>query len=152
MIEFDQMWFIFQFILPCGRHNLSSVFQRLDSCSIEALIVILEKKPQSSADMTSSSVRYCFPAKCFFHVEEQKIVRFPQNKENVEGDQPVQTQSFTEHPLQPQTCVQEHCHGETRLPSSVFQAISEMSLVLLFKVLNDLFGVGVSGRRRCSKY
>ena len=38
--------------------------------------------------------------------------------------------------LQPQTCVQEHCPGETGLPSSVFQAVHEMSLVLLSKVLN----------------
>ena len=42
------------------------------------------------------------------------------NQENVEGDQPVQSHSHVEHPLQKQTCVQEHCAGETGLPSSVF--------------------------------
>ena len=37
--------------------------------------------------------------------------------------------------------------GETGLPSSVFQAIHEMSLLLLFKVLNYLSSVGLSGRK-----
>ena len=63
------------------------------------------------------------------------------NQENMEGDQPVQSHSHVLQPLQPQTCVQEHCPGETQLPLSVFQAISKMSLVLLFKVLNHLFSV-----------
>ena len=37
------------------------------------------------------------------------------NQENMEGDQPVQSHSHTQQPLQPQTCVQEHCPGETVL-------------------------------------
>ena len=57
------------------------------------------------------------------------------NQENMKGDQPVQTHSHTHQPLQPQTFMQEHCLGETVLPSSVFQAVHEMSLVLLFKVI-----------------
>ena len=40
------------------------------------------------------------------------------NQENMEGDQPVQCHSHVQQPLQPQTCVQEHCPGETGLPSS----------------------------------
>ena len=39
----------------------------------------------------------------------------------MEGDQPVQSHSHTQQPLQQQTCVQEHCPGETGLPSSVVQ-------------------------------
>ena len=39
----------------------------------------------------------------------------------MEGAQPVQSYSHTLQPLQPQTCVQEHCPGETRFHSSVFQ-------------------------------
>ena len=58
--------------------------------------------------------------------------------------------TVTQQPLQPQTCVQEHCPGETGLPSSVFQAVHEMSLVLLFKALNYLSSVGLSGRKQSS--
>ena len=43
----------------------------------------------------------------------------------MEGAQLVQSNSRAQQPLQPQTCVQEHCPGETGLPSSVFQAVSE---------------------------
>ena len=66
------------------------------------------------------------------------------NQENMEGDQPVQRHSRAQQPLEPQTCVQEHCPSETGLPSSVSQAVSEMSLVLLFKVLNYLSSVDLS--------
>ena len=41
-----------------------------------------------------------------------------------------------------------HCPGETGLPWSVFQAVSEMSLVLPH--LNYLSSVGLSGRKHCS--
>ena len=71
------------------------------------------------------------------------------NQENMEGDQPVQSLSHAQQPLQPQTCVQEHCPGATGLPSSVFQAISEMSVVLLFKVLNYRSNLSLSGRKQC---
>ena len=59
----------------------------------------------------------------------------------MEGDQPVQSHTHAQQPLQPLTCVHEHCPGETGLPLSVFQALSEMSLVLLFRVLNYLSNV-----------
>ena len=55
------------------------------------------------------------------------------NQECMEGDQPVQSHSHAHQLLQPQTCIQEHCPGETGLPSSVFQAVHEISLVLHFK-------------------
>ena len=44
----------------------------------------------------------------FFHVGEQKIVRWCQIR-NMEGDQPVQSHSHAQQPFQPQNCVQEHC-------------------------------------------
>ena len=51
------------------------------------------------------------------------------NHESMEGDRQFKaTCSHTQQPLQPQACVQEHCPGETGLPSSVFQTVSEMSL------------------------
>ena len=45
------------------------------------------------------------------------------NKENMDNDQTVQSHSHARQPLQPHTYVQEHCPGETGLPSSVFQAV-----------------------------
>ena len=66
----------------------------------------------------------------------------------MEGDQPVQSDTDTQQPLQPQTCVQEHCSDETGLPLSVFQAVHEMSLVLFFKVLNYSVSVGLSGMKQ----
>ena len=41
------------------------------------------------------------------------------NQENMEGDQQVQSHSHAQQPLQPHTCVQEHCPGETGLPLPV---------------------------------
>ena len=87
--------------------------------------------------MTSSSVRYCFPAKwgffLYWGIENSQMVP---NQENMEGDQPVQSQYNAQQPFQPQISVQE--------PLSVFQAVHEMSLVLhvLFKVLNYLSSAG----------
>ena len=65
------------------------------------------------------------------------------DQENREGYQPVQSHNHAQQPLQPQTCVQEHCPGETGLPLSVFQAGFEISLVLLSKVLNYKYPVWV---------
>ena len=116
---------------------LLSVLQRLDSRGIEALILILEKR-SSTADYDLIIGRiYCFSAKCFscWGTENSQMVP---SQENVEGDQPVQSHSHAQQPLQPQTCVQEHCPGETGLPLLVFQAVHKMSLVLLFKVLTYL--------------
>ena len=45
------------------------------------------------------------------------------NQENMEGDQPVQSHSRLQQPLQPQSCVQEHCPGGTGLPLSVFHTV-----------------------------
>ena len=60
------------------------------------------------------------------------------NQENImEGDKlPAQTTITHGSHCNNRTCVQEHCSGETGLPSSVFQVVHEMSLVhvLLFKV------------------
>ena len=47
----------------------------------------------------------------------------------MEGDQPVQCHSHAQQPLQPQTCVQEHCPGEIGLTSSVSRAVHKMSVV-----------------------
>ena len=44
MVDFDQVWFIFQHLVkPAVNTHLQSVLQWLDSCGIEVLILILEK-------------------------------------------------------------------------------------------------------------
>ena len=86
----------------------------------------------------------------FFHVWEQDTQMVP-NQENMEGDQPVQSLSHAQQPLQPQICVQEHCPGETGLyPFVSFPGRFDMSLEPLFKVLNNLSSVGLSGRKQSS--
>ena len=41
------------------------------------------------------------------------------------GDEPVQSHSHAQQPLQTQSCVQEHCPGETGLPSPVLSGRSQ---------------------------
>ena len=93
------------------------------------------RKKSSIADMTSSSVWYCFPSKWGFSCQGTENSQMVPNQENMEGDQPVQSHGHAQQPLQPQTCVQEHCPSETGFPLSVFHAVHEMCLVLLFKAL-----------------
>ena len=129
----------FNIVSPAVRALLPSVLQCfLDSCGIGAVMLILKKVLNCRYDLIIGPI--LLPSQVFFHVGKQEIVIMVPNQENMEGDLPVQ----------PQTCVQEHCPGEIGLPSSVFQAISEMSLVLLFKALNSLSSVGFPGRKQCS--
>ena len=129
-------------VSPAVHTLLPPVLQYLDSCRIEALILIFKKS--STADITSSSVRYCFPAKCFFMLGNKKLSDVAKSGEYGGWSTSSKPQSRTAAiaSLQPQTCVQEHCPGETGLPLSVFQAVHKMSLVLPFKVLNYLSIVG----------
>ena len=53
----------------------------------------------------------------------------------MEGDQSVQSHNHAQQPLQPQTCVHEHCPGETGLSLSSFPVHFEVSLVLLIQSL-----------------
>ena len=104
-------------IVSSAVHTLlPSVLQRLDSCGIEALILILEKVLNCRYDLIIGSI--LLPSQVFFHVGEQKIKMVP-NQDNMEGDQPVQSHSHAQQPLQPQTCVQAHCPDKTGLPLSV---------------------------------
>ena len=127
MVEFDQMWFIFQHSLPCGPYTSSIHIAVLgfpwyrsshpDSWS---------SKKSSAADMTSSLVWYCFPAKCLFHVGEQKIVRWCQIRRIwsviTQFKATVMQHSNYNHR---HNCVQD-CPGEKALALSVFHAVSEM--------------------------
>ena len=72
MVEFDQMWFIFQHSHPCGPLAYSIGVAALGfpwyrSSHPDPL------KKFSTADVTSASVRYCFPAKCFFMLGNRKL-------------------------------------------------------------------------------
>ena len=80
MVEFDQMWFIFQHSLPCGPH--------ISSIGVAALGLPWYRSshpdPRKSPKLQiwpHNWFRYCFPAmKGFFQVGEQKIVRWCQIK------------------------------------------------------------------------
>ena len=142
------MWFILQHSPPCGPHTSSIGVAVLGfrACGIEALILIVEKS--STADMTSSSVRYCFPA-VFFHVGEQKLVRWCQIRRIwsvINQFKATVTQT-------------KHCNHRLVCRSIVLSILKQGSLlqfsrpfhkiplVLLFKVLNYLSSVGLSGRK-----
>ena len=62
----------FNIVSPVVHTLFPLVLQRLESCCIGGLILILEKSPQHTADMISSSVQNCFPAKCFFILGNRK--------------------------------------------------------------------------------
>ena len=66
----------FNIVYPAVHTLLPSVLKRLDSRGIGALILILEKS--STADMTSSSIRYCFPAKSLFMLWSGTEIRWCQ--------------------------------------------------------------------------
>ena len=120
---------------PTAAFNirLPSVLQRLESRGNPDPRISLQLT-MLPTDLTSSLVRYCFPAKCCFHAGEQKIIRWLPIQENVEDDRPAQSHSHAHQQLHLQTYVEEHCTSEIGLPSSVFQAVSKMSLNLLFQI------------------
>ena len=139
------MWFIFSTYspLPVVHTLLPSVLQRLDSRGIKALILILEKLLKCRYDLIIGPIllpnQVCFL--CWGTEKSQML----SNQVNMEGDQPVvfKVSSHCNHGPVCRSIVLV-CPGETGLPSSVFQAVSEMSLVLLFKVLNYLSSVDLS--------
>ena len=92
----------FNLVSPCGPHN-SSIGVAARGFPWYRSFQSDPRKKSSIADMTSSLIRYCFPAKCFLHVGEQKNSQMVPNDENVEGDQPVQSDSHAQHPLHRQT-------------------------------------------------
>ena len=150
------MWFIFQHthvvspsvhpLLPSGP----SVLQLLDSRGIEALILILKKSPRLQIWLHYRSDTASQTSDFFFHVGKQKIVRWCQIRiiwrVINQFKATVMHSSHWNHIL---VCTNNVLVKQDSLPS-VFQAVSEMSLVLLFKVLNYLSSVGLSGRKQCS--
>ena len=88
---------------------LPLMLQQLDSCGIEALIMILEKVLNCRwlHHQSNTASQPCIFS-CWWTENSQMVPN-----QNMEGDQPVWSHSHAQQPLQPQTCVQEHCPGET---------------------------------------
>ena len=105
MVKFDQMRFIYQQVSPAVHTLLPLVLQRLDSGSIEALILILEKSPQLQInyDFIIGPI-LLFSKVVFFRLGNINIQMVP-SQENMDSDQPIQSRSDAQQPLQPQTCV-----------------------------------------------
>ena len=120
----------FNIVSPAVHTLLPSVLQCLDSRGIEALILILQKVFNCRYDLIIGLISTPSQPHVFFSCWGTGNCQVVTNQENMEGDQSVQSHSHVQQPLQPQTCVQEHCPGgETGLPLSGFQAVHEMSLV-----------------------
>ena len=143
----NKMWLVFQRCLPCGPHisSMLLVLQWSDFLSSWS------SKKSSTADVTSLSVRYCFPAKCCcvscWGTENSQMACQIRRK----WRQPVQSHSHAQQPLQRQTHVQKHCPAWNRTPFvSLPGRLRNVSIVLLLKVLNDLSSVRLSGRKQCS--
>ena len=82
MVNFDQMWFIFNIVSPAVHTLLPSVLRRLNFYGIEALILILKKVLNCRYNhiigpASQSSI---------FHDGEQNVSQIVPNQENMEGD------------------------------------------------------------------
>ena len=76
------------------------------------------RRPHHRSNTASHPILGLFFVFVFFMLGNRKSQMVP-NQENMEGDQPVQSHSHAQQPMQPQTCAQENCPGKTGLPSSV---------------------------------
>ena len=103
------LWCNISWILPnlfFLQHNpLQSThyLQRLDSCGMKALILILKKVLNSRSIWPHHRSHTDSQPSVFFMLgTENSLVP---NQEKMEGDQPVQSHSHAQQPLQPQTSV-----------------------------------------------
>ena len=113
----------FQNSLSCGPHTSSIGVAVLGFLWYRSSHPDPWKSPQLQIwyDLIISPI--LLPSQVCFHVGGKENCKMVPNQENMEGDQPIQSHSHAQQPLQPQICVQEHCPGEKGLPSSVFQAV-----------------------------
>ena len=104
----------FNIVSPAVHTLLPLVLELLDFRGVDP-----QKSPQVQIHcMTSSASQQSVFFSCWGTEYSQMVPK----QENMDGDQPVQSHSHAQQPLQPQTCVQEHCPGEVGLPSSVFRS------------------------------
>ena len=99
----------FNIVSPAVHKILPSVLQHLDSCGIEALILILEKVLNCRYDLgliivlfRSDTASQPSVFSCWGTENSQMVP----NQENIEDDHPLQSHSYTQQPMQPQTIVQ----------------------------------------------
>ena len=119
LVEFGQMGFILQHSLPTQFfHRCCSA---LIPVVIEALILILEKVLNCRYGLIIGAT--VLSSQMSFMLGNRNSQIWYRVRRIWEGDQPVQSNNYAQQPLQPQTCVQEHSPGETRLSSSVYQAV-----------------------------
>ena len=147
MVEFDQMLFIFQHRLPCGPHTSSIGIATLGFLWYRGSHPGPHNSPQLQiwphhwSDTTSqSSVFLCWGP------ENSQMVP---NQENIINQLSAKLQSCTAA-----IATTDLCAGALSwwniTPFFSFPGHFEMSLVLIFKVLNYLSSVGLSGRKQCS--
>ena len=129
---------------PAVHTLLPSVLQRLDSRGIlDDLILIFEKVLNCRCDLISGPI--LIPSQVFFFscwgTENSQMV--PTSGECGGWSTSSKPQSRTAAIATTDLCA-EHCPGKTRPPSSVFQTVHKMSLLLLFNVPNYLSTAGLS--------
>ena len=114
----------FNVVFPKFHTFLPVVLQCFDPIGIKTFILISKKVLNSWYDLIISPISLA--SQMFFHIWEQKKVTVPNPKNmgrwSTVKATVVQGYSLSQQPLQPQTCVQEHCPGETGPLSSVFVA------------------------------
>ena len=146
MVEFDQMREFFNIVSPVVYTLLPSVLH-LDSHGIEALILKLKNVLNCRYDLIICPI--LIPSQVFFYVGEQKVVRSCQS-----GEYGGWSTSSKPQPCTAAIATTDLCAGAlswwNRTPFINFPGRLPMSIVLLFKVLNYLSIVGLSGRKQCS--
>ena len=140
-------FFVFQHRLPCGPHTSSIGVAELGfpwyrSSHPQAASrksPQLQIWPHHRSDTVSQLSVVAFSC---WGTENSKMVP---NQKNVEGDQPVQSQSHAQQPLQPQNCVQ-----SIVLVKQDFLSLFTRSPFRSQNIfLNYLFNVGLSKRKQC---
>ena len=146
--------YFFRHSLPCGPHTSSTGVAALGFPWYGSSHPDPQKSPQLQIwphhlSDTASQPSVWFS--CWGTWNSQMVP----NQENVEGDQPVKFKATVMH--------SSHCNHrlvhrsivlvkQDSLRHAILQAVHEMSLVLLYKVLNYLSSVGLSGRKHYSWY
>ena len=131
MVEFDQMWFIFQHNLPCAPHTSSIGVAGLGFSWYRSFHPDPRKRAQLQVWPHHRSDTASQPGVFFFFMLGNRKKSDGAESGEYGGWSTSSSHSHGQQPLQPQTCVQEHCPGETRLPFISFPGRFEMSLVLL---------------------
>lgn len=113
----------YNIVSPVIHTPLPLVLQCLDSHSVDTPILTLKKRPQQQIWLPHKSDTASHLLFFFFMLGPENSQMVPNQDNMGKCNQPVQTHSCIQQPLQPQTCVQKCCPGEAGLRSFVFQAV-----------------------------